>query len=355
MWFWNPAGGRRQASPLRRPDRLTMRIFHATQTTPNPWYLPQSRLWHVNLYLPLLDLGHELVTFQGDYGEFYDYLDPRTDQQRDYVRRNRPRLSEDLLRQVKAAHRQKPIDLLFGYFYSAQVEPEAIREIGRMGITTVNWYCNGSFQFHLVEEIAPAFDYCLVPEKFRLRRLPPGRREPHLLPGGRQPERLQAARCAGRVRRHLRRPALRQPPGPHQAADRGRRGRPRLGPALGRAAGEPVSAGRNRLRRGPSNCRSWTRRCSPVPGPALPDDELVKMYSRSRISLGFSAVAQRPRPGEPPIKQVRLRDFEAPMSGGVLPGRAVRRAGGVLRAGQGDCLLRGCRRSGGEGEVLPEP
>ena len=50
-------------------------------------------------------------------------------------------------------------------------------------------------------------------------------------------------------------------------------------------------------------------------GPPLSDDELVVMYSRSRVSLGFSAVAQVPKDGSPPIKQVRLSDFEAPMSG----------------------------------------
>jgi spore maturation protein CgeB len=44
-------------------------------------------------------------------------------------------------------------------------------------------------------------------------------------------------------------------------------------------------------------------------GPPLSDEELVRMYSRSKISLGFTTVA------EGLIKQVRLRDFEAPMSG----------------------------------------
>ena len=39
------------------------------------------------------------------------------------------------------------------------------------------------------------------------------------------------------------------------------------------------------------------------------------MYSRSKISLGFTTVAQIPEDGSPPIKQVRLRDFEATMSG----------------------------------------
>jgi spore maturation protein CgeB len=50
-------------------------------------------------------------------------------------------------------------------------------------------------------------------------------------------------------------------------------------------------------------------------GAPLSDVDLVAMYSRSRISLGFSAVAHVPKDGSPPIKQVRLRDFEAPMSG----------------------------------------
>ena len=180
-----------------------MRIFHATQTTPNPWYLPQSRLWHVNLYLPLLDLGHELVTLPRRLRRVLR-LPRSADGRAPRVRPPKPPAAQRGSRAAGEGGRtgSGAIDLLFGYFYSAQVEPEAIREIGRMGITTVNWYCNGSFQFHLVEEIAPAFDYCLVPEKFRLARLPAGRREPDLLPGGRQPERLQAARRAGRVRCH---------------------------------------------------------------------------------------------------------------------------------------------------------
>ena len=47
-------------------------------------------------------------------------------------------------------------------------------------------------------------------------------------------------------------------------------------------------------------------------GPPLSDEELIKMYSRSRINLGFSNVADTTAG----IKQVRLRDFEVPMSGG---------------------------------------
>ena len=35
----------------------------------------------------------------------------------------------------------------------------------------------------------------------------------------------------------------------------------------------------------------------------------------NRSVCGFSAVAHAPKNGSPPVKQVRLRDFEAPMSG----------------------------------------
>jgi spore maturation protein CgeB len=38
------------------------------------------------------------------------------------------------------------------------------------------------------------------------------------------------------------------------------------------------------------------------------------MYSRAKITLGFSAVGDA-RPGTERLVQVRLRDFEAPMSG----------------------------------------
>lgn len=54
--------------------------------------------------------------------------------------------------------------------------------------------------------------------------------------------------------------------------------------------------------------RASANRC----GPSLSDEALIQMYSRSRINLGFSNVADTTTG----IKQVRLRDFEVPMSGG---------------------------------------
>lgn len=79
---------------------------------------------------------------------------------------------EALLRQVARAHGQKPLNALFTYFCSAFARPEVIREVSDMGIITVNRYCNASYQFDLVCEIAPAYSYCLVPAMVPERAIP---------------------------------------------------------------------------------------------------------------------------------------------------------------------------------------
>ena len=72
------------------------------------------------------------------------------------------------MKQIKHIHSKKQIDLFFSYFYDACVCPEIIEEIKKLGIKTMNWFCNASYQFNLVEEISPHYNWCLVPEKFKL-------------------------------------------------------------------------------------------------------------------------------------------------------------------------------------------
>jgi len=294
-----------------------MRIFYAVPGTAHQTCLPNSKLWHVNLYSPLLDLGHEVVVFDFDYADFNLHLDPTISRHQEFIKRNRPRFGEELLRQIKVALSQKPIDLFLSYFYSAYVEPEAIREIAAMGVITMNWYCNASYQLHLVEEIAPAYHYCLVPEKFRLedyRRLGanpiycqeaanPNVYKPYDVPRdfdvtfvgqkyGNRPMYIRHLVDA-RINVHVWGPHWQDSP-PHAPVWKmvGKRAKQWL---LNRET-RPVDVPRDRV------------------GPPLTDEEYVKLYSRSKISLGFSGVAEFPSRGEP-IKQVRLRDCEATMSG----------------------------------------
>jgi hypothetical protein len=299
-----------------------MRIFYAAADPANA-FVGRSQLWHANLYRPLVDLGHDVVDSQFDFESFYynlDFSDPR---QAEFIRVHRPRASEMLLDRVREAHRQKPIDLFFSYFYSAHVDPAAIKAIRDLGIVTINWYCNASYQFDLVKEIAPAFDHCLVPEKFRLpdyrqigahpiycqEAANPDVYKPYDVPRdidvsfvgmryGNRPFYMGELYAAG-IDAHAW--------GPHWQGTEPEEDRPstrqKLSDFKRRLLGQPRILPLRPLPLPPSHC-----------GPPLDDLDYIQMYSRSRISLGFTQVAVSP-PGQPPIRQVRLRDFEATMSG----------------------------------------
>jgi hypothetical protein len=303
-----------------------MRIFYASNSSANATGLSGSLAWHYNLYLPLVDLGHEVVQFEYDMDPHFRNLDPSVPEERAFISARRPLLEEELLRQVRAAHREKPVDLFFSYFYSAIARPGVIREIGSLGIVTVNWYCNGAHQFHLVEEIAPAYEYCLVPEKFRLedyRRIGarpiycqeaanPNVYRPYALPV--EYDAVFVGQCYGdrpeilgylwdhRIEAHVWGPgwAARE-----NASAAGRPEQCSFRARLARWTGIRKRSGKDRFHGANPNFRH----------PPVSDEEMIRLYSKGRIVLGFSSCGETHRGGER-ILQVRLRDFEVPMSGG---------------------------------------
>lgn len=322
-----------------------MRIFYASDTTPNTRFA--SNLWRDNLYTPLVELGHDVVEFDFDLRPVFLNLDPSVPEQARFIAKQRPRTSRELLRQIERAHARKPIDLFFSYFYDACVLPETIDAIRALGILTVNFYCNASYQLHLVAAISPHYDWCLVPEKYRLKDyLALGARPIYCQmaanPGiyrpvpdaridydvtfvgqayGERPEYVSFLRRRGidvRVwgdgwARHSDEAAER----PHRSlASRLHAGR-RLANAQGwQAVGRRLRRlAKIGLRSAPVSAPPAERLPSGIIRPALSDEEMIALYSRSRINLGFSSVGDPGGIGAR-ILQVRLRDFEVPMSGG---------------------------------------
>ena len=51
--------------------------------------------------------------------------------------------------------------------------------------------------------------------------------------------------------------------------------------------------------------------------PPLSDEELIALYSRSQISLGFLEVYLHHDAGQAVVRHLHLREFEAPMSGAL--------------------------------------
>lgn len=284
-----------------------MRIFYAAQSTTNEIDLPDSRLWYVNLFMPLRDLGHELVEFNHSWLPRGYAVDLKNPVDAADIAEHRPRFSEALLAKITQVHRENPLDLLFTYFTAAHVEPETIQRVRAMGILTMNWYCNASYQFHNVAPIAPAFDFCLVPERYRMKDYRAVGANPVFCQEAANPNIYKP--CSVPCDYDVTFVGQRYGNRPHYVAELIRQG-------LDVRVWGPGWKGDSR-----SMIRRWaaalmgkpiipTNRC----GGILSDQELIEMYSRSRASLGFTTVAG-PTSDEGPLKQVRLRDFEATMSG----------------------------------------
>ena len=322
------------------------RIFYASDTTPNAAF--QSNLWRNNLYLPLVDLGHDLIEFDYDLRETFQNLNPADPKQKAFIEKNRPKVTKELLRQIKAAHETKPVDLFFSYFTDACVLPEAIDEIRDMGIKTVNWYCNGSYLLHLVKEISPHYDWCLVPERFRLEDYKAMGARPIYCQEAANPNIYKPydlhvefdVTFVGQA--YGDRPAYIkyildqginvrvwgwgwQNFSPEaQAPDRPTPLRRALHIGRSLMTKQGWQAVRQRLSHvlgANSSCASLRGQSEAVTLPALilggtlSDVEMIQMYSRSKINLGFSTCGNTHETGER-IVQVRLRDFEVLMSGG---------------------------------------
>lgn len=288
-----------------------LRIVYAAGVTPNAPGLPTSKLWQANLRDSLLAMGHELIPVEADVDACFAAAEDR-----DALAALRPGLTRAVLEAFESASRGGLVDLFFSYFYDGFVEPAAVEAFRRAGVPTVNFSCNNVHQFHLVREISPLYDACMVPEREALEDFRRAGARPIHVQMGASPEIYRpydvprdldvtfvGQRYADRAEYVL------------HLAERGVAVRA-WGPGWAPGGGVPLLRRRAKrvldrmgLSRGPREERVLRG----VSGPPLPDDDLVRLYSRSKVSLGFGVVGETHR-GTPRF-QVRLRDFEAPMSG----------------------------------------
>lgn len=270
-----------------------MKVFYASLDSANNAVMPWSNIWNMNLYMTLTKIFNVVMpsfSVSTQYAICFERIksEMTPEQARNYFSY---KLLEDITREEKRSH----INLFFSYYYSKCILPEVIDEIKRLGIVTVNFYCNSIHQFHLVSEIAPHFDYCIFPERNALQKYIDVGAHPIYIqmaanPDFYKPYALKAEYDVSFVgQRYLNREEY-------------------IEYLLGR--------GINIFVWGAGWSNSSGLSVSHVGGP-LSDEELIKMFSRSRISLNFSEVLVQDQSKDAGhIKRhIRLRDFEAPMSG----------------------------------------
>jgi spore maturation protein CgeB len=294
--------------------------------------VPRSAWVDLNLRRSLEDMGHELVRF--DFPGWPDATDPT------WRRVGKPKTNERLLAAFRSARAQGPVDLFYGYLYSSVVYPETIDAIRQSGVPTVNFSCNNVHQFDLVRDIAPRFDLCVVPELAAID---------DFKAVGARPARIQLA-ANPRVYHPYPTPRLYDVAFVGQRyADRadfldylsrngvsvrawgaGWQTRKHFDIAHARAAlalleDERLDGVRRMVRRrlerrkpsGPATeAAPPSVDTSAFGGPRLLQTDLVRNFSESRISLGFATAGNSHLSGKR-LTHLRLREFEAPMSGAL--------------------------------------
>ena len=112
-----------------------------------------GNLWSGNFYPALRQLDNEIIESQTDLlptSRFLSVPDGFTREEVDV----RAKITDQILEEVRAAHRQEPIHLFLSYFYNSHFDPEGFKELRRLGIPSVNFFCNSIYQFDLVAAIA---------------------------------------------------------------------------------------------------------------------------------------------------------------------------------------------------------
>lgn len=274
-------------------------------------------------------MGHEVVLFSAEEGRL---AMQRNDGQA------RAAFSQKLVDAFRREHTQKPFALFFGYLMDGMVEPAAIDEIRNSGVPTCNFSCNNAHQFYLVDELSPHFDYNLHSEKAAREKFLaiganplwwPMASNPKYFRPMNVPRTIQAsfvgANYALRARyiaQLLENGVDAHAYGPGWVGGARTRWRSLvmrymfLGRVLTAVSPTSQSTASAQLadhdyRRGlsarfPSNFHF-----------PITDEELISLYSRSHVSLGFLEVYDSHDPSRAVTQHLHLREFEAPMSGAL--------------------------------------
>lgn len=140
-----------------------MRIFCAVRHS-NDAQFYYGGLWSGNFYPALRRLGHEIIESRVDLlpASRFMHVPTQFTKEESLVREG---ITHKIVDEIRKAHTEKPLDLFLSYFYNAHFEPAGFDEVHRLGIPSVNFYCNSIYQFDWVAKIAARAAYSWHTEK----------------------------------------------------------------------------------------------------------------------------------------------------------------------------------------------
>lgn len=121
--------------------------------------IPAYSFWEFYIKNGIEESGHEWTEGNGDWAEGLLYSFDKAK-----LESWKAETWEDTLRDIKLKHRQKPISFFLSYLYPHQIDEQAIKEIQKMGIPCVNFFCDNVREFTSVPKEYAVFDLNWVPE-----------------------------------------------------------------------------------------------------------------------------------------------------------------------------------------------
>jgi spore maturation protein CgeB len=329
-----------------------MRIFCAVRHSQDPQYY-YGGLWSSNFYPALKQLSHEVVESQTDLlpaSRFMHIANGFTTEEY----RVRSAITERILAEVRREHVRKPIGLFLSYFYNGHFDPEGFEEMRRLGIPSINFFCNGIYQFELVREIAAKADFSWHVERDIRALYVSAGANPVWVQMGADPQVYHPVEAISRAKKacfvgqryadrdrfvaalirenipiDLYGAGWKRDNNPPSDVDSNGDTKEYLGRKLSVAGGlqsyvneirrtlgeQGVISGIRRLAKR-AHYRNQTRRITPLLEPYARGraTDLSEVFAGYELILNFSNVWADGRAGSALINQVRLRDFEAPMS-----------------------------------------
>lgn len=219
----------------------------------------------------------------------YDWFEKFNHQGKDWHKSLKAAMNRDLIRQVNAWIEEEKADVIFSYLSGELVEPATLNEIRRHGVPMFNLALNDKENFvgkvrnklaYGTRDICSHFDLCWTSTEDALIKYCVEGALPVYLPEGANPQ-------------------IHRPYDLEKTIDVS---------FVGQCYGNRADVITELKRRGiavEAYGSGW-------PNGALTTEEMVKIYSRSKINLGFGGVS-----GLKDTFCLKGRDFEIPMSGGL--------------------------------------
>ena len=235
--------------------------------------------WEQNNLKPALEHFGEVIRFQWN---FYDQYKP------DWHFLHKVQMNQRMLEALRSAHKEKPVDLFFGYVSGRTVFPGVIRSIGQMGISTLCLSLDDKAKFFGdleltgypgMVDIANAFTLCWTSTEDAIEKYESVGAKAIYLPAGANPDVFRPYDIPRDIDVSF----------------------------IGQKYGNRISMIEEIRQRGidvKTFGKGWE-------SGEIPQEEMVKLYSRSKITLGFAEVV-----GSNELFCLKGRDFEVPMSGG---------------------------------------